>query len=131
MPLTPSAIANRRATCTFTYAGERVTISYLAGRITSLSEDAAKAKQADLLRITAEDGEEAARRFLAAWVLDYLTSWDLVEDNPAEDGTPGPMLALDVDTLSSLDPDFVGALLTAMFEDIQAGKASGTTPSAS
>ena len=131
MPLTPQAIKDRRASCTFTYAGESVTIGYRPGRITNnFSEEAFEAKQAEITRITTEEGEEAARHALAAWVLEYLASWDLVE-SVNDDGTPGPALALDVATLASLDPDFLSALLMAMFADIQAGKAIGTTPSAS
>lgn len=134
MPLTPRAIADRKATCTFSYAGEPVTITYYAGRITSLTKEAVEAKQAELTTLAERGdaaGEIAARRYLAAWVLDYLTAWEGVVESVADDGTPGPLLPLDVETLATLDPDFLIALLRAMVADTQAGKATGTTPSAS
>lgn len=129
MPLTPRAIADRRAACTFTYAGEPVQITYYQGRITALSKEAIEAKQTELNAL-AERPEEEQRAALAAFVLDFLASWDVVE-SVADDGTPGPLLPLDVATLATLDPDFLGALLAAMIEDAKAGKATGTKPPAS
>jgi hypothetical protein len=127
MPLTPSAIRNRRETATFEYAGEPVRIEYYASRMGSLTKERLEALEADAGALT--DEYEAAA-VIADLMLEYVAGWDLAED----DGTPMPYTAERMVRLIVEEDgaDLVAAMLVAVGTDVRQRKASGMpTPDAS
>lgn len=127
MPLTPSAIRNRRISLTFDYAGEPVTIEYYAARLASLNTARFEQLQADLADIT--DEHEAAA-LVADVLLDAVASWDLAED----DGAPMPLTRERLVQLIADEEgtDLVTDMLAAIAEDVRQRKGMGTpTPAPS
>lgn len=127
MPLTPSAIRNRRIPITFDYAGEAVSIEYYAARLASLNTARFEQLQADLEGIT--DEHEAAGK-VADILLDAVASWDLAED----DGAAMPLSRHRLVTLIADEEgtDLVTDMLAAIAEDVRQRKGMGTpTPAPS
>jgi hypothetical protein len=118
MPLTLQKIAARRASVSFDYAGESVTVDYYPEQLTMGLQT-----RVTELRALAERDEDAAKRAIGAIVLQLVASWDvLIEDS-------GPPIPLDADALFAVSPDFLGHVIVAIVQDAGQGEASGARQS--
>lgn len=101
MPLTIAALAARKATLTFPYLGDEVTITYRVGLYTPAFEE----------------------RPLFEGMADIVESWDVV----GEDG-PYPIT---LESLSALDEAFVREVARQIARDVHLGPTSAGTSGAS
>ena len=101
MPLTIAALAARKATLTFTYAGDEVNLTYHPGLYTRAFGE--------------KDGMDA--------LSEILVTWDVL----GEDGAPYPTT---IEALAKLDMGFLRAVMGQITMDVHLGPTSAGTSGA-
>jgi hypothetical protein len=123
MPLTPQKIKERVNRVDFTIAGEPFWIEYRAAIVEALTQEKLERWQEEA---NACETEEEQHRYIAGILCELISAWDCVE-SINDDGTPGPMLPLDVDHVAAagLDDGFLTRCIAEMTKDAQEVKSGG------
>jgi hypothetical protein len=129
MPVTPSALAKLRKSCSFEYLGETVNLEYYPAAMGA--DFAAKGKKLGMeLQASAEADDatqqDALTRF-GEWVCSFLASWDFMEDDGT---TPQPITPKNIITLVETFSDFIICVVQAIGANYNQGNAKGTPSSA-
>lgn len=133
MPITPSALRQRRAVCHFEYMGETVTAEYYPA---SLGPETGPQLKGWIARATVaqerqdEDEARATLYEFGVWICAILAAWDYLEDAP--DPTTGAAVMVPITPERLADemarfPDFIMAVLVAIIQDRARGNVNGTT----
>jgi hypothetical protein len=120
MPLTPQKIKDRLGHVQFTYADELVNVDYHAALVENLTQAQVERWTEDALALG--DDEQKAREFLAGLVVEYVVSWDVLEE------IDGPTVPLTIERLArgDISDDFQGDVLMEIVRHANAGKLNGT-----
>ena len=137
MPITPHQLATRRKAVTFIFAGEPIHIEYYPAAVNAETMQEAQDIQTRLIAASQDEqateaDAQALLLELGGWLTRVLASWDYLEDS-SDDGTPGPMVPITAERLAheiTRFPDFIVAIINAIGQDFQQGKASGADSSA-
>jgi hypothetical protein len=124
MPFTPQKIKERVTRVSFTIGGEPFWLEYRAAVVEALTQEKLERWQEEAGNCSTD---EEQHRYVAGILCELISAWDVVESIDDE-GKPGPMLPLTVDTVVSagLDDGFLMRCLAEMTRNAQEVKVGGT-----